>query len=178
MKLLVRALGATALCVGFYFLTRNLLGPIVWVILAPLIGVSFSRVVIDFAAAMNWEFRNAALKPYQGTYYSFQNITMNIFEDDDHCRWLPTKDLRKVLPALPSDAMLQKTYPRGFLWVHKPPQPHLRDDAVLHYLNSAQTPQGIKFKNWLDRNVVYPAVKSRNQRGIYIGLPTDVAPDD
>lgn len=178
MKLLMRALGATALCVGFYFLTRNVLGPLVWVILAPLVGISFTRVVIDVAAAMNWEIRYQALKPYQGVHYSFQSITMCIFEDDDHCRWLPTKDLRKVLPALPSDAMLQSTYPRGFQWVFKPPQPHLRDDAVLHYLRSAQTSQAIKFKNWMDRNVAFPAVKARKERGIYIGQPTDAARDD
>jgi len=175
---LMRAIGATALCLGFYFLTRNLLGPVVWVILAPLVGVSFASVVIDFAAVMNWELRFMAFKPYHGTYYSFQSVTLNIFEDDDHCRWLPTKDLRKILPALPSDTMLQKTYPRGFQWANKPPQPHLRDDAVLHYLGSAQTAQGIKFKNWLDLNVVRPAVKARKQRAIYIGLPTDAAADD
>lgn len=178
MNLFLRAIGATAVCVGFYFLTRNLLGPLVWVILAALIGVSFSRILIDAFAAMSWRARAVLWMPHHGTYYRFQEFALNIVEDDDHCRWLPTKDVRKVLPGLPSDAMLRQTYPRGFQWMDKPPQAYLRDDGLLHYLNTAQTSQAIKFKNWLNANVAHSARKMRKERGIYIGLPTDAARDD
>ena len=42
-----RIVGATLVCVAFYALTQRLLGPVVWLFLAVVIGVAFSRILID-----------------------------------------------------------------------------------------------------------------------------------
>ncbi len=169
--LLLRALGSLALCLGFYFLTRQVLGPVVWVLLALLMGISFSRILIDASAEFAGFVHAALRKNQQGMHYQFQGLTMHVLEDADHCRWLPTQDIRKQIPAFPSDPTLARTYPSGWQWQGKPPLGHLRDDALLHYLHDAQSATAIQFKTWVDRTVAHPARTARKRRGIYLRDP-------
>ena len=167
-RLLLQSVGATAACVAFYFLTRSFLGPVVWVPLALLAGALFSRILIDFSAELGWHLRRKALEPMQGRFYSFQGITMQILECDDHCRWIRSKDIRHVLGRLPADATLQRLYPVGFARFGARAHGYLRDDALLDYLVQAGVPQAIKFKVWAERNVAGPARKIREQKRIRI----------
>ena len=169
--LLARALGSLALCLGFYFLTRHLLGPVVWVLLALLIGISFSRVLIDASAEFAGFVHSALRRSQQGVHYQFHGIAVHVVEDADHCRWLPTDDIRKLIPALPLDATLERIYPSGWQWQGKPPIGLLRDDALLHYLREAQSAKAIQFKTWVDRTVAHPARTARKRRGIYLRDP-------
>ena len=59
-----RTVGAILVCVVFYALTQRLLGPVVWLFLAVVIGVAFSRILIDVAATikLNWFFIKYWLK--------------------------------------------------------------------------------------------------------------------
>lgn len=170
-KLLIRALGALALCLGFYFLTRQVLGPVVWVLLALLIGISFSRIVIDGSAELVGLAHTALRKSQQGVHYQFHGVTVHVIDDADHCRWLPAHDIRKLIPAFPLDATLERTYPSGWQWQGKPPLGYLRDDALLHYLHDAQSATAIQFKTWVDRTVAHPARTARKRRGIYLRDP-------
>lgn len=160
-----------ALCLGFYFLTRHVLGPVVWVLLALLIGISFSRILIDASTEFTGFVHAALRQSQQGVHYQFHGNTMHVMEDTDHCRWLPTEDIRKLIPALPLDATLERTYPSGWQWQGKPPLGLLRDDALLHYLQEAQSSTAIQFKIWVDRTVAHPARTARKRRGIYLRDP-------
>ena len=51
------------------------------------------------------------------------------------------------------------------------------DDALVAHLSNATTPQAIKFKNWAQRNIAYPANKTRERLGIKLAAPTS-DPDD
>lgn len=168
LPIFLRTLASSAACLGFYFLTRNALGPIVWVFLAVLIGVLFSRIVIDTFAELGWQVRRRAMGSLNAKYYRFQSVPMAVVECDEHCRWIRCDDIRKVIERLPSDATLHCLFPAGFAQLGKPARGYLRDDALLAYLSQANAPRAIRLKLWVERNVALPARKIRQQKGIRI----------
>jgi hypothetical protein len=170
-SLLGRTIGAVLACTAFYFLTYRLLGPIEWLILAVVIGLAFTRIVIDATAEFSWQFRSLRLKSLGGTHYQFQNFTINVLEDESHCRWVATDEIRKIVGQLAGDQALAKIFPSGHQFLGKSPRGYLRDDALIEHLAHATTPQAIKFKNWAARNIAYPANKTRERLGIKLDAP-------
>ncbi len=177
-RLLARTAGAIAVCVGFYFLTRNLLGPVVWVMLALVIGVAFSRILIDALAELGWGMRVAALGKLSGHHYEYQKWDVQVWEDESHCRWVPTARIREIVGNLASDQALAQIYPSGWQALGNPPMGHLRDDALVIHLAQASLTPAIKFKNWAERNINFPAEKMRKRMGVHLQPPTTRAEED
>jgi hypothetical protein len=173
-SLLWRTLGAAAACLAFYFATRTLLGPVVWVLLALLIGISFSRIVIDASAELGWQMRASVLDSMSGTHYQYQTWRLQVWEDERHCRCVPVDDVRKIVGHLASDATLAHLYPEGCQSLGQPIRLHLRDDALLIHLAQAPSARSIKFKNWAERNIAFPARKVRERLGIRIESPSEL----
>ena len=176
-NLIWRSVAAVAVCGGFYLLTNRLLGPIVWLPLAVVIGVAFSRILVDATAEWGWQMRRATLQPLAGIHYKFQTFTIHVIEDEDHCRWIATEEVRKVVGQLASDEALAALFPSGHQRLGKNQKAYLRDDALVAHLANATTPQAIKFKNWAERNVAFPARKIRQRKGIAIA-PAAAERDD
>jgi hypothetical protein len=171
-SLIGRTLGAVAVCAGFYALTHRLLGPVVWPLLAVVIGIAFSRILIDVFAELGWGLRRLQLEPLAGTHYKFQNFTVHVIEDDDHCRWVATQEVRKIVGQLVSDQLLAQMFPSGYQRLGKAQNGYLRDDALIAHLAQATTPQAIKFKNWVERNIAFPARKIRQRKMIVVPVAT------
>jgi len=161
-----QCLMASAACIGFYFLTRQLLGQVVWVFLAVLVGVLFSRIVINAAAELGWQLRRMAIRPMEDQNYQFHGVPLRVIECEEHCRWILSDDIRRVLHHFPNDATLQRLFPVGFACMGERQRAYLRDDALLHYLS-----QAIRFKVWVDRNLAAPARKIRQRKGILVTTP-------
>lgn len=176
-NLIWRTVGAIAACAGFYALTYRLLGPIVWLLLAVVIGLAFTRIVIDVTAELSWWVRRQVMEPLNGTHYKFQKFTVHVVEDDDHCRWIATHQVREIVGQLAGDHALAQIFPSGHRRLGKEQKGYLRDDALISHLANATTPQGIKFKNWIERNVAFPARKIRQRKGIAI-TAASADPDD
>jgi hypothetical protein len=172
-----RAVGATLVCWGFYALTQRLLGPVVWLFVAVLMGVAFSRILIDVGAELGWRARQQQLKSMSGTHYRFQSKTVHVFEDDDCCRWLATDEVRKIVSGLVSDSLLAAKFPNGYQTLGKTGRGHLRDDALVAHLADLQEPQAIKFKNWVEQSIALPARTVRKRKGIHIADATGAAHD-
>lgn len=114
--------------------------------------------------------RSAALKDVHGSFYSYQGTPIRVVEDIDHCRWVPVAAVRKIIGTKMLDETFAKRYPSG--WKNIANKGHLREDALHHYLSDASALETIKFKNWVQKSLVNPAKKVRNENGIVIGLPT------
>lgn len=170
-----RAVGATLVCCGFYALTERLLGPGVWLFLAVLIGVAFSRILIDAVAELGWWSRHQQLNSMSGTHYQFQRHIVHVLEDDDCCRWLATEEIRKIVSGLVSDSLLAAKYPNGYQSSGKPMRGYLRDDALVTHLAELQEPQAIKFKNWVEHSIALPARTVRKRKGVRIADATCAA---
>ena len=172
-----RTVGAALVCWGFYALTERLLGPVVWLFVAVVMGVAFSRILIDVAADLGWRARQQPLKHLSGTHYQFQNHVVHVLEDDDHCRWLATDEIRKIVNGLVSDAFLAAKFPNGYQSRGKNKHGYLRDDALVAHLAALQEPLAIKFKNWVEHSIALPARTVRKRKGIQMADATGAAQD-
>jgi hypothetical protein len=73
---------------------------------------------------------------------------------------------------LASDEALATLFPSGHQRLGHSQKGYLRDDALVTHLANATTPQAIKFKNWVERNVAFPARRIRQRKGIAIAPAT------
>ncbi|TSA14871.1 MAG: hypothetical protein D4R79_02445 [Comamonadaceae bacterium] len=172
-----RIFRSSALCVVYYWLFKDLFGPAVWLFLAFLAAPLFKRIVVDLLAELGWQIRRATLEPLHGSFYQFQNFQLQVVEDDDHCRWIPTEKVRQIVGQLASDEALAKLFPSGLQRLGDEQKGYLRDDALMAHLAGAHSSQGIKFKNWIERNVAFPARKIRERKRVVIRAAT-AARDD
>ena len=171
-----RLIGATAVCAIYIVVMYRFIGPIGLVLSAPLVGIAFTRLVIDAAAELGWQVRSAVLAPLSGQHYVFQNISLRIIEDDDFGRWLAIDDVRRIVGHGATDKALSQTYPSG--WQVLDGKGHLRDDALMHYLSREPSSRAIKLRNWAERSIAFPARTKRKRRGIYLRDPTLAAAED
>ena len=174
-RIMLLAAAAAIVCTGFSVLMYKFIGLIGLVVSAPLWGVLFSRLIIDFGDEMRLAAKHALLHSLNGHFYSFQGITVHVVEDDDYCQWIPAEEVRKIVGTGASDRMLALAYPDGWCEMGKPPKGHLRDDALLMYLAKEQSLRGIKFRVWVERHIVHQANKQRERFGIRLSDPR--APD-
>lgn len=138
---------------------------------ATVLGRNVAEWIVDARRGI----RHVRFHEVNGSYYSFQGITVHVVEDDDYCQWVPADDVRKIVGSGASDRMLSLAYPDGWCEMGKPPKGHLRDDALLMYLAKEQSLRGIKFRVWVERNIAHQANKQRQRFGIRLDDPR--APD-
>jgi hypothetical protein len=172
-----RIVCASLVCWAYYALTERVLGPVVWLFVAVLIGAAFSRILIDVAAELAGWLRQQQLKSMSGTHYRFQSNIVHVVEDDDCCRWLATDEIRKIVSGLVSDSLLAAKFPNAYQSLGKTGRGYLRDDALIAHLANLQEPQAIKFKNWVEHSIALPARTVRKRKGIHITDATRTAQD-
>ena len=164
-----RLIGATVLCTIWLYVMYKFVGAIGLVLSAPVIGLAFTRLVIDAAAEMGWRVRSAVLAPLSGKHYVYMEFNLRIVQDDDFGRWMATDDVRRMVGNGATDKALAQTYPSGLQqfggrW-------HLRDDALMHYLGREPSSRAVKLRNWVERSIAFPARTERKRRGIYLRDP-------
>jgi len=177
-QILLRAVGVLVVCACFSWAAYYVLGTVALVLSLPLVGVLMSRVIIDFGDEMRLAAKHAALHAVNGSYYSFQGVEVHVVEDDDYCQWIAAEEVRKIVGTGAPDRLLALTYPHGWCEMGKPPKGYLRDDALLLYLAKETSLRGIKFKVWVERNIVHQAKKQRARFGVRLTDPRESAMHD
>ncbi len=171
-----RLIGATVVCGIYLAVVTHYLGLFGVVMSAPLIGIAFTRLVIDAVAELGWQVRASILAPLSGKHYVYRGFNLRIIEDDDFGRWLATDDVRRIVGTGATDKALAQTYPSG--WQMFDGKAYLRDDALMHYLGREPSSRAIKLRNWAERSIAFPARTQRKRRGIYLREPTLAAVED
>jgi hypothetical protein len=122
-----------------------------------LFGVALARPIIDLVAASHHAGRAAALRSLGGRLYEHHGSRLDIAEDEDAARWLVAADVRKVVTGLPRDEVLQRQYPDGAGTVGDDKKVRIRADTLLDYLRKSSDPASVRFKVWLEREVIFPS---------------------
>ena len=136
----------------------------VWV--APMFGAALARPLLDLASDIRHGMRWAKWQPVEGRHYVFRQEPVSVSEDADCQRWVRLADVRRVIGFSASDAALQVTYPSGFRRIGKGREAHLSDEALLAHLAKERAPIALKFRHWAEREIVFPARRERERRGI------------
>lgn len=139
-------------------------GSYVAVLSYPLYALICIPLIRRALSALVYRLRHAAFDAVPGYFYDYHGIPVRVIEDFEHARWIPVAMLRKTAGVTVSDELLAQRYPTGWRVLNK--HAHLRDDALMGYLSTASSTEAIKFKNWAQRNIAYPAQKTRERLGI------------
>jgi hypothetical protein len=153
-QILVRIAVRLALCALATWLVYRQLGLIALPIAAPLFGVALARPLIDLVAAAHHSGKTLALQDVQGRHWSHRGRLLDIAQDDDGARWLLVADVRKMLPGLPRDEVLQRHYGERVATVEAAQGLRIRADALAEYLRKSTDAASLKFRTWLDREVL------------------------
>jgi hypothetical protein len=132
-------------------------GKFAFVFCAPLLGAVLARPIYDTVAVGYRKSREMALRDRQGRHFAYRGNAIDVVEDVDAHRWLRARDVRKVIPGLVRDEVLQQRYPARAQVVAPSPGFRIRADALLEHLRTAADPATVKFKVWLEREVLMPS---------------------
>jgi hypothetical protein len=163
-------LASTALrllvCVLVSFALWRFMGAIGLAVSAPLFGVLLAKPLFELADEFRGAAKTLAFAEIQGRNFEHRGFKLDIAEDDRHHRWVSIKDVRKLMPSLPRPAVLQAQFPDG---VQEDPAisgHRIHADALHQYLAKSSEANSLKFRNWLEREVVLPGAKVRERLGI------------
>lgn len=132
--------------------------PLLALLLAPLVR----RLIGDAISHP----RRKRLEKLGGRYYEFRGYPIEVREDEAGHRWLSVEDIRHLLPDLRSNRALQAAE-------HHRVQPiagnsrhlEIRADALVDLLAPAMALTTIRFRNWVRREVLFPAEVRMGKRG-------------
>lgn len=128
---------------------------------APGVGALLARPLINLVAESNYAGKSAALADVQGRYFAHKGSRIDIAEDDNDARWLLATDVRKIVPGLPRDEVLLKQFGERVGAVEGFAGFRIRADALADYLQKATDTPSLKFRVWLDREVLGGSVNPR-----------------
>lgn len=163
-------LASTALrllvCVLVSFALWRFMGAIGLAVSAPLFGVLLAKPLFELADELRSAAKALAFSEVQGRNFEHRGFKLDIAEDDRRHRWISIKDVQKLIPSLPRPAVLQAQFPDG---VQEDPAisgHRIHVEALHQYLAKSTEANSLKFRNWLEREVVLPGAKVRQRLGI------------
>ena len=159
------------LCVAVYALVGYYFGKFAIVTTSPLFAAAVARplwaLVFDIWRGM----RARVWLPVHGHHFVFKGTTVQVVEDESHFRWVSLSDVKKVLGSGMSDGAFAMAYPGRFRIMDKPAGGYLRDDALVAYLSKGSEQTTVRFKTWVERNIVLPGGRIRKNLGIRDEVP-------
>lgn len=139
-------------------------GPAGLALTAPLVGVALARPLLDLISQTRALIRERAYAATEGRHYAYKGVPIDVLEGVDGHRWLRVSDVRRLVPGLASDAALAKAHAERLLRRGAPPTAYLQDDALLQQLAGASAPATLRFRLWVERDIVFPARRLRGER--------------
>ena len=160
---LARFAAGFAACAVVAWVLSRMFGPVGILFSAPLFGWALARPIIEMVAGAARTARALALHDIEGRHYAFKGTSIDIVEDDGGHRWLRLGDVRAVLTGLPADRVLERVLGAGFHRGAFSTAARVQAEALLGVLRKASDPRTLRFRQWLEREVVLPADKRRER---------------
>jgi len=154
----------------------HLLGAFGLAMAAPLFGALLARPLLELIAELRASTRALAYADVKGHYFEHRGMRLRVLEDERHHRWVSLNGVRRMMPGLPRDEVLRRQFPDGLREEPAAGGAVIHADALLAYLGRANETESVKFRNWLEREVVRPAATIRARLGIHDPLPTGARP--
>jgi len=131
-----------------------------------LLGIVLAKPLIELVIELWQSLRRAQWRQLEGRHYAYKGRPVRVEEDADHRRWVRLADIRAIAGFTASESALKVTYPSGWSLRGRPPSLHLGDEALLVHLTKERSPEGIRLRNWVEREIVFPARRQRERLGI------------
>ena len=148
------------LCVGIVYALWRMLGAIGLAVGTPLFGLALARPLQELFERLSHAIKWQAYRDINGRHFEHRGQMLDIIDDEAQFRWLRLADVRKLLPGLPLDASLQRLFPNE-VRLGPGKASRIQAEALQRFLLRAQQPEALKFRHWLEREVIYPAAQRR-----------------
>jgi hypothetical protein len=166
----IRTLASIALrlaaCLLLAWAARRWLGNVAMVTILPIFGIALARPLIDLAGEIRDAIKRAQWRDVEGHHFAFRGQPIGVVSDADKRRWVRLADIRAIAGFTASDGALALTYPNGVGRFGRPATLHLSDEALLVHLRKERSPEAVRFANWVEREIVFPARRERERLGI------------
>ena len=129
------------------------------VVTAPLYAIALARPLIELASDIRHEMRRATWAPVEGRYYAFRGVAVRVVDDDSQQRWVHLADIRRIAGYTAGDNTLQVAYAAGFRRIGG--EAHLNAEALLTHLGKEKSPEALKLRQWVEREIVFPSRRER-----------------
>jgi hypothetical protein len=149
-------------CAVVIYLQWRLLGLIGLVVGAPLVGVALARPILELLGMARHKTTEVVYRDVSGRHFVHRGQMLHIADDAQHFRWLRIGDVRKLIAGLPADQTLHQLYPEAVQPGGGGRPASIQAEALLALLAKAHDPDTLKFKHWLEREVVFPAARRRS----------------
>lgn len=93
----------------------------------------------------------------------YRNWNIEFYETVDHYHWVPTIEIRKILPTMLADKYLEKTYGSEIQKLDKGPRLYINEKALCLELKRIGSAESHKLLAWLDKQILYPARRKRGE---------------
>ena len=160
-----------AACTLLSWLVWRSFGAVSMVTTLPLFGIALARPLLDLASALRHAMNRAHWRDVEGRHYAYRGRPVRVVEDDAHGRWVRLADVRAIVGFTASDGALAIAYPEDVTRLGRPPEPHLRDVALLAHLEKERSPEALRLRHWVEREIAYPARRERERLGIRPAAP-------
>lgn len=156
------ALGVAALLAIPFFLWWIGLGVIGLLAALPMLAWIASRLLVSHGgAAFGW-IASLPMARWQGAYYSFNDVQVRVFEDEDEL-WFVAADVLKALGMRGVPDSFLAIYPDGSRVVPGTRLAALNPAALEKMLGKRNEHEAIRFILWMKREVVMPWERKRER---------------
>ncbi|MBL8328649.1 MAG: hypothetical protein JNJ71_07330 [Rubrivivax sp.] len=145
-----------------------LLSPLIGFALAPLLGSLLGHSVDAMKAA--------AIRDIDGQHYEYKGRPLVVVEDLQGDRWIQIKGLRSILRALPRDEVLLRIAAEDVARGEGSRALLFRAQGLNAYLQRNQDDNAVRFRNWLQREVIFPAEKAKRRNAAVAPMPPAPGP--
>ncbi len=159
LKIALRTLACAVVTYGVWLK----FGTVSLVVCAPLFGVALARPILELMEESAHTARRMAFRDVDGRHFVYKGTPLDVIDDTDSYRWIRLADVRKIVTGLPADQVLRSLFPEGLQDPTASKAVCIKAEALLQYLQKATDPATLRFKLWLEREVVFPATRLRER---------------
>lgn len=131
-----------------------------------LYAIALPKPLIELASELRHQVRRAHWRDREGRHYVYHGMPLSVHEDIEHRRWIGLAGVRAIVGFTAGDSALSRTYPDGCRTFGRPPELHLRDDALIAHLKKERSATALRFRHWVEREIAFPARRQRERYGI------------
>ncbi|HZF81145.1 MAG TPA: hypothetical protein VEZ89_15295 [Rubrivivax sp.] len=130
---------------------------------SPIIAFAVASPLRDLVGGTVASIRAVAYRDLEGRHFEYKGRSIDVREDLTGARWVKLDDVRKVIAHLPNVRTLMKLLPDDVGYLESPRVVRVSAKGLDRYLSRNEAQAAIRFRVWLQREVVFPADPARRQ---------------
>ena len=164
MKTLLNIAFGAAVSLAVLYGLWHWFGPFGLVFGMPVLGI-FAFPLVDIVTGYPRFVSRLVMRKVEGRYFAWRGMSLDIAIDERAMCWVSISDVRKVVPALPTEPVLVRLFSGQVKESGDPRQWRITIHALGLFLSKSTDADLAKFAAWLENDVARPA-RNRLARGM------------